>query len=60
MRGQEVGDPLGEERALELMAKLRAAQGKMDGALEARTEPENTLSPAVFMLVSFIFHAIFI
>ena len=32
---QEVGDPLGEERALELMAKLRAAQGKMDGALEA-------------------------
>ena len=34
--GKEVGDPLGEERALELMAKLRAAQGKMDGALEAR------------------------
>eukprot|EP00434_Breviolum_minutum_P043394 symbB.v1.2.038679.t1/scaffold6119.1/size20801/1 len=35
---QEVGDPLGEERALELMAKLRAAQGKMDGALEAGEE----------------------
>ncbi|CAJ1425112.1 unnamed protein product, partial [Effrenium voratum] len=34
----EVGDPLGEERALELMAKLRAAQGKIESALEAGEE----------------------
>ena len=42
---EEVGDPLGEERALELMAKLRAAQGKMDGALEAGPQAEIWATP---------------
>ena len=42
-----MGDPLGEERALELMAKLRAAQGKMAGALEARAAVTATGSSRV-------------